>query len=469
MAERHDAEGYWLAEAGTIAAAPPLRGERETDVVIVGGGYTGLWTAWHLRRLEPTARIIVLEADRCGHGPSGRNGGFVNGLWFSLPALRERFGDRRAIATARAAQASVEAVGHFCREQGIDAWYRQGGYMQASTAPAWDGACDRVARACEELGEPRACQPLSPGEVAMRCASPVFRAGALYPGAATVQPARLALGLAGAVRASGTEVFDHTRVLAMARRGDEMVVDVDGGRVHARSVVLACGGALAGFRGMRHRLTLTSSHIVITEPVPDVLAELNWTGGECVTDARAMINYFRTTPDGRIAFGWGGGKVVYGARTHGRAERDPELIAEVERHLHRFFPMLAGRRIEHAWGGPIDASPRHLPVVDTLPGGRAHVAFGYTGNGVGPSELCGRILARLALDERDAVTRLPLVAGGWGPIRALPPEPLRVLGGELVRRSLERKEHAEERGRTPLTFDRLVARLPDLLGVQIGR
>ena len=125
--------------------------------------------------------------------------------------------------------------------------------------------------------------------------------------------------------------------------------------------------------------------------------------------------------------------------------------------LVRFFPALAGRRIEHAWGGPIDASPRHLPVVDTLPGGRTHVAFGYTGNGVGPSELCGRILARLALDERDALTRLPLVAQAGG---ALPPEPLRVLGGELVRRALERKERAEEAGRHASRLNRMVAKLP---------
>jgi hypothetical protein len=134
--------------------------------------------------------------------------------------------------------------------------------------------------------------------------------------------------------------------------------------------------------------------------------------------------------------------------------------------LVRFFPALAGRRIEHAWGGPIDASPQHLPVVDTLPGGRAHYALGYTGNGVGPSELCGRILARVALDERDELTRLPLVAPAG---KLLPPEPLRVIGGEAVRVALDRKERAEERGRAPSRAARLVARLPELLRVQIGR
>jgi glycine/D-amino acid oxidase-like deaminating enzyme len=465
MAERHDAEGYWLSEAGATAAGPALEGEHEADVLIVGGGYTGLWTAWHLRQLEPGARIVVLEADRCGHGPSGRNGGFVNGLWFSLPSLRERFGDRRAIAAARAAQASVDAIGEFCAQQGIDAWYRPAGYVQASTAPAWDGAWGKIARACEELGEPGACVPLSTAQVRARCDSPLFRAGAFYPGAATVQPARLALGLAGAVRAGGVEVFEGSSVLAMARRGDGLVADTDGGRVYAGAVVLACGGALAGFRHMRHRLTLTSSHMVITEPVPDVLEEINWTKGECVTDARAMVHYFRTTPDGRIAFGWGGGKVVYGARTHGRAELDPGLISELEAHLQRFFPALAGRRVEHAWGGPIDVSPSHLPVVTEVQRG-VWAGFGYTGHGVGPTHLVGRSLASLVAGRDDEHANLAFVGS---PAVRVPPEPLRFIGGTVIRHAILNKETAEEQGRVPGPLTRLVASVPERIGIHVSR
>jgi glycine/D-amino acid oxidase-like deaminating enzyme len=465
MAERHDAEGFWLAEAGATATGPALEGERDADVLIVGGGYTGLWTAWHLRKLVPGARIVVLEADRCGHGPSGRNGGFVNGMWFSLPSLRERFGDRRAIAVARAAQASVDAIGEFCAEQDIDAWYRQAGYLEASTAPAWDGAWERVARACEDLGEPGACVPLSTQEVAERCASPLFRAGAFFSGAATVQPARLALGLANAVRAGGTEVFERSPVLGMARRGDEVVVDTAHGRVHAGAVVLACGGALAGFRRMRHRLTLTSSHIVITEPVPDLLEEINWTRGECVTDARAMVHYFRTTPDGRIAFGWGGGRVVYGARTHGRAEIDSRVIEDLEGHLHRFFPALAGRRVEHAWGGPIDVSPSHLPVVTEVERG-VWAGFGYTGHGVGPTHLVGRSLASLVAGRDDEYANLAIVGS---PAIRVPPEPFRFIGGTVIRHAILNKETVQERGDAPGPLTRAVAAIPEKLGIHVSR
>ena len=148
--------------------------------------------------------------------------------------------------------------------------------------------------------------------------------------------------------------------------------------------------------------------MVITEPVPELIEELGWTGGECITDSRAMVHYFRTTRDGRIAFGWGGGRIVRGANVHGRAEVDPELAAEVEAHLRRFFPQLEGRAVTHAWGGPIDVSPTHLPVIRTV-GERSFAGFGYTGNGVGPSQMVGHALASLALDRRDESRSLAIV------------------------------------------------------------
>ena len=126
---------------------------------------------------------------------------------------------------------------------------------------------------------------------------------------------------------------------------------------------------------------MTSSHIVLTEPVPDVLEEIGWTGGECMTDGRTLLHYFRTTRDGRIVFGWGGGSVAYGGRLNGRIEVDPDAAAGARRNLLRYFPALEGRTITHAWGGPIDVSPSHLPQIGTLPDAPVHYALGYTGNG----------------------------------------------------------------------------------------
>ncbi len=463
---RHTAEGYWLAEAGPPEPLPALGGDEAADFAIVGGGFTGMWAAWFISAAAPGARVVLLERGLCGHGPSGRNGGFANTLWLSLPNLRERFGGAAALAVARASAAEVHELGEWCEAEGVDAWYRRAGYLQVSASPAQDGAWEPAARAARELGEPQAIQPLSASEVAEICRSPAFRGGALYPDSATVQPARLALGLRARLAARGVRVFERTPVRALREEPGGVRLETPGGSVRAAHAVLGAGGALAALRPLRLRLTVTSSHMVITEPVPDLLEEIGWTGGECITDSRAMVNYFRTTPDGRIAFGWGGGRIAAGARLGGRAEVDPEVARQVVAHLRRFFPGLAGRRIEHAWGGPIDVSPTHLPVVGSLASGRVHYAFGYTGNGVGPSRLCGRCLASLALERRDEASRLAIVEPP--PVR-VPPEPLRYVGGALIREALVRKEAAEDAGRRPALAARLLSELPRLIGIHIGR
>jgi glycine/D-amino acid oxidase-like deaminating enzyme len=466
VAERHTAEGWWLEEAGPPQIEPPLEGDVDADVAIVGGGYTGMWTAWFVKQLEPEASVALIEAGRCGMGPSGRNGGFVNALWFSVPNMRRRFGVAAALELARAAEEAVRAIGAWCEEQGVDAWYRRSGYIQASTALAQDRSWQEAAEACAEVGAGEACCTLDAAEVRKRCDSPLFRGAAFYPAAATVQPARLAHGLRSRVIDVGVRVFERTRVGAMRSGAGEVTLDARAGKVRARSVILASGAALAGHGALRQRLTVTSSHMVITEPVPDVLEEIGWTGGECVTDSRHLVHYFRTTPDGRIAFGWGGGRVVPGARLNGRAERDPTIAAEVERHLVRFFPQLSGRRIVHAWGGPIDVSPTHIPWVGELDSGRIHFGCGYTGNGVGPSHLVGRTLAAMALGRRDAATRLAIVEP---PRVRVPPEPLRYVGGAIVRAALVRKERLEEHGREADPLSRFVAGLPERIGIHIGR
>lgn len=526
---------------------PELASDVSADVLVIGGGYTGMWAAWWIKRLEPEAEVVLLESEVCGFGPSGRNGGFCNVMWFSLPNMRARWGDAAALAVARASQEAVDGIELFCREEAVDAWFRRGGYMQVSTAPAHDGAWEEAVAACRELaegdgvgGDKRAggdrpvggdrvggdervggernaagdrgqagpVQPLSREEVAERCASPAFRGGALYPGAATVQPARLALGLRERLLAAGVEIHEHSPVRRLgagvevrehspvrrlngaddfvgaitptksnARIGGGVVARTDRGTVSAGAAIVAIGGAAkAPGAPLRDALTVTSSHIVLTEPVPELLEEIGWTGGECITDSRTLIDYFRTTPDGRIAFGWGGGRIAMGARLHGRAELDAEVVAAAATRLREYFPLLAeampsgtGKRparITHAWGGPVDASPTHLPMVVPLRGGNAFAAAGYTGNGVGPSHMVGRTLASLALDRRDEPSRLPFVDPA--PPR-LPPEPFHWMGGETIRRALVSKENAELSGGRPSRLSSLVSRVPKLIGVHIGR
>jgi glycine/D-amino acid oxidase-like deaminating enzyme len=464
---KHTRLGYWIEEAGEVAPAAPLVGERAADVLIVGGGFTGLWAAWHVRRLAPEARVVLLESEVCGHGPSGRNGGFCNAMWFSLASMRGRWGDAPALAVAHAAEAAVAAIGAFCESEGVDAWFRPAGYVHVSTATAHDGTWLPALEACRELGAPRALLPLSAEQVAARCASPLFRAGAECPSSATVQPARLAFGLRDRLRAAGVEIYERSPVRCFREAGDGVEARTEGGVVRARRGVLAIGSAAKGRRGpLRGRLSVASSHIVLTEPVPDLLERVGWTGGECISDSRALLDYFRTTPDGRIAFGWGGGRIAMGARLGGRSELDAAVVAETAEHLDAVFPGLAGRRVTHAWGGPIDASPTHLPMVVSLRHNRAFAAAGYTGNGVGPSHMVGRALASLALDRHDDPSRLAFVDPATPRV---PPEPFHWIGGEAIRLGIMAKEEAELAGRAPGKFASAIARVPELIGFHIGR
>ena len=201
---RHDAYGHWIAEAGGPPVLAPLSGDADADVVVVGGGYTGMWTAWHLLAADPEARVVVLESGRCGYGPSGRNGGFVSSLDLSLPTLREDYGDAPARAWVDAAAETVDAVGAWCEAEGVDAWYRRGGELCVSTAPAQDGvsadAVDGTTVVAQSAAEARA-----------RCDSPVFRGGVFVPRSATVHPARLAFGLRERLLARGAAIHEGSR------------------------------------------------------------------------------------------------------------------------------------------------------------------------------------------------------------------------------------------------------------------
>ncbi|HEU4979481.1 MAG TPA: FAD-binding oxidoreductase [Solirubrobacteraceae bacterium] len=455
---RHDRHGWWIEEAGAPGLLAPLRGETQADVVVLGGGFTGLWAAWHLAL--GGASVVLLEAGRCGFGPSGRNGGFVSTLALNAPSLREAFGAQRARALVAASIESVRGIGAWCLEQGVDAWYRYAPHLVVSCAPAQDGVSADAVDAAEVV-------TIDAAAARAVCDSPLFRGGVLARTGATVHPARLAFGLRARLLERGVAVHERSRVRRLSVGAGGAVAEVAGGGVvRAGAAVVAVGARSGALEPLRRRLTVSSSHIVLTEPVPDVVQALGWDGGEAITDGRALLHYFRTTGDGRIVFGWAGGRMAAGGRARGRMELDARAAAQVRADLVRFFPALEGRRVERAWGGPIDVSPTHLPAVVTLPGGRAWAAFGYTGNGVGPSHLAGRALAALALGGPDPAASLALVDP---PARAVPPEPVRVAGATVLRGALVRTEGAAEQGRCADPLSRALAALPERLGLHIVR
>jgi glycine/D-amino acid oxidase-like deaminating enzyme len=458
---------YWLREAladDPGEPCPPLAGGTEADVLVLGGGFTGMWTAYFVTEREPEARVVVLEQDICGGGPSGRNGGFVTSWWDELPDLVSAHGDAGALAVCRAGDDTVRSIGEWCARHGVDAWFTPAGYLAVASSPAQEGAWLQSTADAARLGVAGAWTPLTADEVHARCASPAFGGGAFSPGGAIVQPARLARGLRRVLLERGVRIYEGTPVRRF-RAGPPAEAETPGGIVRSPRAVIATGAWTGGWPAFRRSLVTFTSYIVLTAPAPERLAEIGWTAGEGIADVRFSLHYFRTTPDGRIAFGGGGGRVADAAAVGPRFTEDAESADRAAAGLRRLFPNFDSVPIEDAWGGPIDVSPTHRPFFGTLPSGNAHYGLGYTGNGVGPCHLGGRILSALTLGIEDDTTALPFVRPEP---RRFPPEPIRTIGAHVAREALVRADAAADAGRSLGRAMGFAASLPRRFGYPIG-
>jgi glycine/D-amino acid oxidase-like deaminating enzyme len=456
---------WWLREAlaaeGLSLLAPSLFGETSADVAIVGGGYTGMWTAYFLSEIAPDARIVLLEADICGGGPSGRNGGFLHGWWEYLPYLAKRYGAADGLRIAEACDEVVAGVGEWCRRHAVDAWFTPRGYLRVNAFPAlandWDGTIAEMDR----LGAPDQLVHMDAAAVQVVCASPAFGEGIFMPSAATIQPARLARGLRRVLLERGVRIHEGTSVERLESDTGGVRLTTPRGSVRAERAVLGVNAWAAGWPGFRTRVLAWGSYMVLTEPIPDRLAELGWTGGQAIADSRFTISYFRTTRDGRIAFGAGVGAAGFDGRISPVFTHDHHAIERVVANFRHLFPMLANVRIDDAWGGPIDITADRFPEIGSREGGRVLYAHGFAGNGVGPARLAGRMLAARLAGGADPIAFLPIFGRGQ---RFLPPEPFRYVGARAIREALIRQDDALDAGRRPGLLTRLVAALPSLLG-----
>ena len=460
---------WWLREALAAerdpALAPPLAGEVDADVAIIGGGYTGMWTAYFLTERMPGARIVLLEQDICGGGPSGRNGGFVHGWWEDLPDLVRRYGPEGGIAIAQEADEAVDGIGAWCTQHGVDAWFIKRGFLRVNAFPAQHHDWDATVAELGALGVGDELRPIGASEVQRVCASPAFSDGLWMRSAASIQPARLARGLRRVLLERGVRIHEETRVRSLSAGSGHLQLATDGGRVFADQAVLAINAWASGWPGFRSRLLAWGSYMVATEPIPDRLAELGWTGGELLSDSRFTISYFRTTADGRIAFGGGVGAAGYDGRIGRTFTHDRGAIARVAANFRHLLPMLDDVRLEDAWGGPIDITGHRFPEIGSTHDGRMHFAHGFAGNGAGPSRLAGRILATLVDGAEPSLAALPFV-GHRQPF--LPPEPFRYIGARMIREALIREDDALDAGKRPAWFLRLIARIPRIFGYKLG-
>ncbi|UGS34383.1 NAD(P)/FAD-dependent oxidoreductase [Capillimicrobium parvum] len=452
---------YWLRDAlGGVPAAecPPLEGHVDADVCIVGGGFTGLWTAIQIHDQAPSTSVVLLEADICGGAASGRNGGFAMSWWSKFDKLVEVCGTEEAIRLADLARSSISAIQAFCAAEGIDAQFRAGGWVWAASNSAQMGAWEKTVQTVGAAVADSPFELLDAQEARRRTGSDAVLGGAFEDGPASLHPARLARGLRAAALARGIRIHEHTRMTSFTRTSPA-TVRTGNGSVRADKLVLATHCGLAQVRELRRAVFVVSSDVLATVPIAGELAALGVDDGVSISDSRLLPIYYRSTVDGRLVFGKTSGILAFGGHLTARQtgpvsqRRRRELTSS----LHRLYPGLAGAAIDSVWTGGVDRSANGLPYFGRLSAAR-NVLFGggYSGNGVAPSYLGGRVLAALALELPD---EWAAVSDSLRPNPVLPPEPIRFVGGRLVHTGIVRKERLEDAGRRPDPLSRFAATL----------
>ncbi len=430
---------YWLDDPERPAALPGLAdlpGPDTADLVVVGGGYFGLWTALLAKERDPEREVLLLEGAECGHAASGRNGGFCEA------SLTHGFGNGMArwpdempelLAMGRENLDGIERTVH---EHGIDCDFVRAGSFAVATQE------HQVQPLREEYDETRAqgmaTTWLSSEELRRRVDSPTFLAGMHDPDGAILEPARLAWGLRDACVRSGVRIAEHTPVVSVARAGSGVAVHTRDGRVQAERVVLATNAYPPLLRRLRLMTVPVYDYALMTEPLTEAQrASIGWEGREGIGDCGNQFHYFRTTRDGRIL--WGGYDAIYHYGSGVSPEYDvrAETFDVLAGNFFTTFPQLSGLRFTHAWGGVIDTCTRFAAFYGTAMSGRVGYALGFTGLGVAATRFAGDVVLDLLSGADTPRTRLAMVRSKPIPF---PPEPLRWVGIEATRKSLARAD-----------------------------
>jgi glycine/D-amino acid oxidase-like deaminating enzyme len=448
-------DSLWHHTAGdAFAPRPPLPGEIEADIAIVGAGYTGLWTAYYLHELGPTLRIAIVEREIAGFGASGRNGGWCSALF--PPASRgiaRTHGADAAVAVRRAMHESLVEVGRVADAEGIDVHYARGGTISLARNQAQLIRARELVEDERRLTGPVEELDLLSKDEAESIAGATRVLGATYtPHCAVVHPLRLVRGLARCVEERGVSIFERTA--ASALRPGEVVTKH--GTVRADVIVRATEGYTASLRGERRRFVPLYSLMIATEPLPaDAWEQIGLRRRETFADLRHMRIYGQRTADDRLAFGGRGAPYHFASRTRPDFDRNGRVHAALAEVLADLFPVVRGYAITHRWGGALGV-PRdwHASVGFDRKGGFAW-AGGYVGDGVATANLAGRTLAQLITGEESELTRLPWV-GHLS--RTWEPEPLRWLGVNGGRLLLTGADRAEARSGKPARSARAFAR-----------
>jgi len=441
------ARSWWLYEALRAdpgAPCPPLAGEAAADVCVVGGGFAGLWTAYELTERAPSLELVVLEADICGGGGSGANGGFFSPSWTLLEALCETFGEEGGVDYATALAGQAAELGEWVARHGARIELHRDGILYAH-AGAWQAAAsEETLRLLARHGLENRLRAVDVTEARAVADSPRLVGGMVAPDLATIQPAKLARELRRVLLERGVRIYEGTP-MTRVHPGAPLHVETPAGTVVAPDVVITTGAWAIGEPHFRRAFAVCTDFMVVTEPIPERLEAIGWRTHTGIADSRELCFYVRRTDDDRIAIGGGAIGAAYGGRIGGRALNSPRLAAVAARGLPWLFPALEGVRIDAAWSGPMDMTPASVPFFESSRDGHLHAGLGFSGHGLAATKLGGKTLASLVMHEDDEWSRLPVV----GPaMTRVPPEPLRWPMVASVAWASESGDLARERGRS---------------------
>src|SRR5947209_995175 len=416
----------WWRETEPVDPGPPLRGDGRCDVCIVGGGYTGMWTAHFLKEADPSLDIHIVEADYAGAGASGHNDGFVTPtIGHSLHTVVRGFGPDRAKPAYAAVGRSIMELRRFCRKHEVDAKLEPGGFYLVATNDGQRRRLDHDIELAAEMGV--SYELLGGAEARERIDSPAI-AGALKTPGALINPHRLARGLLRAVRAQGVTVHERSPATAIERDSSH-VVTTPGGRVVAERLVLATNAYQHRWPSFQRQVKPVWSYAAVSEPLTDEqLAQVHWPGREGFVEARNFIVFARLTAQNRLLIGGGPAPYFYGRDMDERHIHSAAAQDELHRALGRYFPAWSDVRFTHAYGGCIAVTRDLVPHVGRARDG-SYYGYGYCGNGIAMTHTAGKALRDLVLERDTPYSNLLFVNG---PEPAFPPEPVAYLGARAL-------------------------------------
>ncbi|MGH8928039.1 MAG: NAD(P)/FAD-dependent oxidoreductase, partial [Acidimicrobiia bacterium] len=447
---------FWHDTVGEdLQPRPPLPGDRSVDVAIVGAGYTGLWTAYYLKLLQPDLRVAILEAEIAGFGASGRNGGWCLGeIAGNKDRMARRHGRASVLALRRELFATVDEVGKVVATEDIECHWQKGGILTFATNTAQFRSIHNLFQHERAWGfGPEDFRWLGPAEVAEQGRVAGSQGAMFTPHGAALHPARLVRGLARVVEAMGVSIFERSRVDVIAPGA----VTTRRGSVTADNVLRCTEAFTVRLPGHRRTYLPIYSLMIATEPLPRRFWDkVGFAARQTFNDARHLVIYGQRTADDRLAFGGRGARYHFGSVIDPRYERQPEVHEAVGKILWDLFPDLGDARITHAWGGAVAVPRDWRPSIGFDPRTGLGYAGGYVGDGVAAANLAGRTLADLVLRRDSDLTRLPWVGHHS---RRWEPEPLRWLGVTTATSLVPAIDRAEARSGKPSRFLAGVMRL----------